>query len=332
MITEVFSMPHERRITMNIRRNLRFRAVETISILSLTGFVFSACKAAKNVQVDGSSTVYPITEAVAEEYLKKEPNVRVSVGVSGTGGGFKKFCVGETDISNASRPIKDKEIEKCRAEAIEYIQLPVAYDGLAVVVNKENNFAKQMTVSDLEQIFRYENAASKWKDIKAVWPAEKIKVYMPGQDSGTYDYFVEVILGKKKRVRSDATFSEDDNVLVTGIAGDKFSIGFFGLAYYIENQDKLNLVAIVNPNTDKAVSPNFQTVANGSYAPLSRFIFIYVNIKALQKPDVLQFVNFYMESAGRLSKDVGYIALGDNIYQANKNKLASAARRIKEEL
>ena len=274
---------------MNIylKNNPQLRRLKTGSVfvsVFIAVFALSACKPAKKVQIDGSSTVYPITEAVAEEYLKKEPNVRVSVGVSGTGGGFKKFCAGETDFSNASRPIRKQEIERCRSNAIQYIQLPVAYDGLAVVVHKENNFTKQMTVSDLERIFRYENAAKTWKEVKAKWPAQKIKVYAPGKDSGTYDYFVEVILnksGKKERVRSDASFSEDDNVLVTGIAGDKFSIGFFGMAYYLENQDKLNLVAIVNPKTNKAVKPGLQTVRQGSYAPLSRFIFIYANTKGL---------------------------------------------------
>ena len=316
---------------MNIysKNSPQLRCLKTGSILVLAVFVLSACKPAKKVQIDGSSTVYPITEAVAEEYLKKKPKMRVSIGVSGTGGGFKKFCAGETDFSNASRLIKKQEIERCSSNAIQYIQLPVAYDGIAVVVHKENNFTKQMTISDLERIFRYENAAKTWKEVKAKWPAQKIKVYAPGKDSGTYDYFVEVIIDKNDkegRIRSDASFSEDDNVLVTGIAGDKFSIGFFGMAYYLENQDKLNLVAIVNPDTNKAVKPGLQTVRQGSYAPLSRFIFIYVNTKALQKPEVLQFANFYMERAGQLSEDVGYIALGDSLYQANKNKLSSAVR------
>ena len=316
---------------MCLKNNPRPRAIRMDLIFVLIVLVFSAftCKVAKQVQVDGSSTVYPITEAVAEEYLEKEPNVRVTVGVSGTGGGFKKFCAGEIDIANASRPIREQEIERCRSHVVEYLELPVAYDGLAVFVNKENNFAKQMTVSDLEKVFRYENAAKNWKELRSNWPAQKIKVYAPGQDSGTYDYFTEAILkkeGKKGRVRSDAAFSEDDNVLVTGIAGDKFSIGFFGLAYYIENQDKLNLVAIVNPKSKKALIPNLQSVADGSYAPLSRFIFIYVNRKALQKAEVLQFADFYMDTAGRLSKDVGYIPLSSRMYQANKNKLTFAAK------
>ena len=297
------------------------------AMLVLAGSVFLGCqKSSKKVQIDGSSTVYPITEAVAEEYLRERSRVRVTVGVSGTGGGFKKFCAGEIDMSDASRHIQKEEIERCKSKGIEYIELPVAYDGLTVIVNKENNFVKEMSVADLKKIFRYEKAAKLWSELRPNWPKKKIKVYSPGQDSGTHDYFVEKILGKDSRIRSDCAFSEDDNVLVRGVAGDSSSLGFFGLAYYIENQDKLKLVPIINPKTRRAVSPNLKTVQDASYTPLSRFLFLYVSKKALQRPEVLHFANFYMEKAAKLSKDVGYIPLRKSMYEANKNKIAAAVQ------
>jgi len=282
---------------------------------------FISCTKRTNILIDGSSTVYPITEAVAEEFGKVNSKVQVTVGISGTGGGFKKFCNGETDISDASRTIKSKESEDCSSRKIEYLEVPVAYDGLAILVNKQNSFINELTVEQLFKIFNEKTPAATWKDINPAWPAEKIKIYSPGQDSGTYDYFVEAIIGKKGSVRNDATFSEDDNVLVKGISGDKNGIGFFGLAYYEENRDSLKLVSVINPNTKKGVQPTQETVKDGSYAPLSRLIYIYVGKKAYEKPEVKEFVKFYNEKAGKLSKDVGYIPLTTELYNSNSENL-----------
>ncbi len=298
---------------------LRLLAPVLASAVAITGLL--ACTAKKKIQVDGSSTVYPITEAVAEEFRGVNSEVNVTVGVSGTGGGFKKFCNGEIDVADASRHIKPVEIEKCEAAGIEFIELEVAYDGLAVIINKENDFVKQLTVDQLKTIFRVENPAKTWNEVDPAWPAEEIKVYSPGKDSGTFDYFVEVILGKKAQMRPDASYSEDDNILVTGVAGGKYAIGFFGLAYYEENKDKLSLAAVVNPKNGQAVQPNLETVKSGAYAPLSRPIFIYVSKAALAKPEVQQFVGFYMDSGAELSEAVGYIPLGDELYAANKKKI-----------
>lgn len=280
------------------------------------------CKKKEQILVDGSSTVYPITEAVAEEYRKVEPSVNVTVGISGTGGGFKKFCAGETDISDASRPIKQKEIDKCKAAGIQYLELEVAYDGLSIVVQKGNSFLKHITVAQLKKIFQAKDYAKTWNEVDPSYPNEKIVVFAPGQDSGTYDYFIEAILGKKAKMRPDATFSEDDNVLVTGVAGNKYAIGFFGLAYYEENADKLDVVSVVNPKTKKAVTPSLETVKSGEYAPLSRPLFIYPSSKGIQRPSVRKFLEFYIQHAGTLSKDVGYIPLPQEKYDADLKRLS----------
>lgn len=294
---------------------------QVLAVGAGAALLLGACAAKKKIQVDGSSTVYPITEAVAEEFRDVNADVNVTVGISGTGGGFKKFCNGEIDIADASRHIKSVEKEKCAGANIEYLELPVAYDGLAVIVNKENTFAKSLTIDQLKLIFQAENPAQKWSDVNPAWPAEEIKVYAPGQDSGTFDYFVEVILGKKAQMRPDASYSEDDNILVTGVSGDPYAIAFFGLAYYEENAEVLNLVGVVNPATGAAVQPDLETVKSGTYAPLSRPIFIYVRKAALEKPEVKQFVGFYMDSAAKLSQAVGYIPLGSDLYAENKNKI-----------
>ena len=272
------------------------------------------------VKVDGSSTVYPITEAVAEEFRTEQPDVQVTVGVSGTGGGFKKFGRGETDISDASRPIKESEIETCKENNIAFQELSVAYDGMAVVVNKENDWVDHLTVEELKKI--WEPAAQgkimKWNQIRPEWPNEEIHLYGPGVASGTYDYFTEAIVGESGSSRGDYTASEDDNILVQGIANDKNSLGFFGLAYYEENANKLNLVGINNGT--EVVKPTYETVKNGSYAPLSRPIFIYVSDAGVKKPAVVSFVHFYLDNAAALVKDVGYIALTDEEYEKQKTK------------
>jgi phosphate transport system substrate-binding protein len=273
----------------------------------------------KLIRIDGSSTVYPITEAVAEEFQKaKRGAVKVTVGISGTGGGFKKFCRGETDISDASRPILKKEIDVCKQQGIEYIELPVAYDGLAVLINPKNTWIKSLTVADLKKMWEpaAQGKVKKWKDVRPEWPDAKLKLFGPGADSGTFDYFTEAIVGKSKSSRGDFTASEDDNVLVQGISGDKNALGYFGLAYYEENKKRLKVVPVVNPATNKEVIPSMQTVMDGTYAPLSRPLFIYVSKKsASEKPEVKEFVEYYLKNAAKLSAQVKYVPLPANAYK-----------------
>jgi len=268
------------------------------------------------IEIDGSSTVFPITEVVTEDYREVEPNVRVTIGVSGTGGGFKKFYRGEIDITDASRPIKDKEKKACEEAGIEYHQISVAYDGLAVLINPSNDWVDYLTVEELKKIWHpdAQDSIMKWNQIRPEWPDEEISLFGPGVASGTYDYFTEAIVGESGKSRGDFTNSEDDNVLVQGIAGDKNGLGFFGLAYYEENKDKLKLVGVDNGNGP--VSPSFETVKNGSYAPLSRPLFIYVSSKGAAKPEVQSYVDFYQQNAGELCTEVGYIALQDEEYAA----------------
>ncbi len=282
-------------------------------VLGLTGPSFGADKLDGRISIDGSSTVYPITEAVAEEFRKVQPNVRVTVGISGTGGGFKRFAVGETDISDASRPIKDKEYAAAKKAGVEFIEMPVAYDGLSIVVNKENTWAKSLTVNDLKKIFLDGSSVKTWKDLNPTYPAEPIKMFIPGTDSGTFDYFKEVVAEKDGSIRSDVSASEDDNVLVRGIAGAKGGIGFFGCAYYFENQDKLRALAI--DGGKGAVLPTAQTIESGDYAPFSRPLFIYVSKKAAERPEVDAFVQFYLKHSAKLATEVGYVGLPSEIQQ-----------------
>lgn len=276
-------------------------------------------KLSGEIKIDGSSTVFPITEAMAEEFTKLHPDVRIPVGISGTGGGFKKFVVKETAISDASRPIKDKEAAAAKENGVEYIELTVAYDGLSVLVNPANTWVDSLTVDELKKIWGPESTVKTWKDVRPEWPAEEIKLYAPGTDSGTFDYFTEEINGKSGAIRQDFTPSEDDNVLVQGIAGDKNALGFFGFAYYIENKDKLKAVKI--DSGQGPVGPSFETIADGSYTPLSRPIFIYVNKAELKRPEVKEFVKFYMENAKEIVPQVGYVALSDDKYAENLKKI-----------
>jgi phosphate transport system substrate-binding protein len=266
------------------------------------------------VRIDGSSTVFPVTEAVAEEFQIANPNVRVTVGISGTGGGFKKFCAGETDVSDASRPIKDTELETCGAAGIEPREMRVAFDGLAVMVNHANDFVDCMTVDELKRIWEPGTTVSRWSQVRDGWPDEEMKLYGPGTDSGTFDYFTEAIVGEEDASRPDYTASEDDNMLVQGIAGDRYALGYFGYAYYVENTDKLKLVAV--DGGQGCVAPSPETVESGEYAPLSRPLFIYVAESALEKPQVKAFVRYYLEQARVLVPQVGYVPLRDQQYQA----------------
>jgi phosphate transport system substrate-binding protein len=271
------------------------------------------------IKVDGSSTVYPITEAVGEEFQKKYSGVKVTVGISGTGGGFKKFGNGEIDVSDASRPIKPSEVELCQKNGIEYIELPVAYDALTVVVNPDNFWAESMTVKELKKLWEPEaqGKITRWSQIRQGWPDEEVHLFGAGVDSGTYDYFTEAIVGKERSSRGDFTASEDDNVLVRGVATDRLALGFFGLAYYEENKDKLKVVAIDDEkpeNGNGPILPSRETVENNTYQPLARPIFIYVNKKSADRPEVQKFVEFYMAQGGQLASEVGYIPLPANAY------------------
>lgn len=260
------------------------------------------------IRIDGSSTVFPVTEAVAEEFIGLNPDMQIPVGVSGTGGGFKKFIAGELDITNASRPIKDEEAAAAKAAGIEYLELTVAFDGLSVIVNKDNTWVNNLTTEELEMIWAPDSKVQTWKDVNPSWPDEKIKLYAPGTDSGTFDYFTEEINGESGAIRQDFTGSEDDNVLVQGIAGDKNAIGFFGYAYYEENQDKLKVVTINN------IKPTPATIEDGTYTPLSRPLFIYVNKASLENEAVVEFLKFYLENAAQLATEVGYIQLPAKMY------------------
>lgn len=290
------------------------------------------------VKVDGSSTVFPITEAVAEEFqTAKKGAVNVTVGVSGTGGGFKKFCRGETDVQDASRPIqtssvpaKPGEMETCKNANIKYFEIPIAFDAIAVVVNKSNNWMTEASVEDLKKIWAPEaqGKVMKWKDVNAKWPDVPLRLYGAGADSGTFDYFTEAIVGKAKSSRGDYTASEDDNVLVKGVAGEKGALGFIPFSYYEANKATLKLLAVTDKGK-KAVLPSRQTVESGTYAPLSRPIFIYVNESSFKKPEVKEFVEFYVKNAERLVNDVKYIPLPADAYKMasehlSKGKLGTA--------
>lgn len=269
------------------------------------------------IKIDGSSTVFPIAEAVAEEFqISKKGKVRVTVGIAGTGGGFKRFCRGETDISNASRPILKEEMDACRAAGVKYMEIPVAFDALTVVVHPSNPFIKSLTVADLKKMWEpgAQGRVAKWNQVRSEWPAESLKLFGPGADSGTFDYFTEAVNGKAKASRGDFTASEDDNVLVQGVENNKTSLGYFGYAYYIAHKDRLKAVPIVN-KAGKAVSPSIEAVVDGSYEPLSRPLFIYVRESAAQRAEVQEFVRFYLADGAQLVKEVGYVPLPNAAYQ-----------------
>ena len=291
----------------------------SITLIAAAALAASAPAVAQQrvVKVDGSSTVFPVTEAVAEDFqVAKKRSVHVTVGISGTGGGFKKFCRGETDVSNASRPILRKEMDDCKAAGIEYIELPVAFDALTVVINPKNNFVKQLTIAEMKKMWEpaAQGKVTTWTQVNPAWPNQPMKLFGPGADSGTFDYFTEAVVGKSKSSRGDFTASEDDNVLVQGVARDVNSLGYFGFAYYVENRDKLKAVPIVNEK-GQPVTPSMEAVERGSYSPLSRPIFIYVSVKSLQKPEVKEFVEYYLQNGGKLAREVKYVPLPDSAYK-----------------
>ena len=302
-------------------------------------FTAAACAAAFSgvvlaqgtlVKVDGSSTVYPVTEAVAEEFQKAEKNaIKVTVGISGTGGGFKKFCRGETDISNASRPILKSEMAECAKLGITYFELPVAFDALTVVANPQNKFLdKGITVEQLKKMWEpaAQGKITRWNQVDPSWPDAPMKLFGAGADSGTFDYFTEAIVGKSKSSRGDFTASEDDNVLVQGVSRDVHALGYFGYAYYAENQGKLKAVPIIESAGKPGVGPSMQSVLDGSYQPLSRPIFIYVSSKAYERPEVKKFVEFYLTHGAKLAKEVKYVPLPDKAYTLNREHLAKGKK------
>lgn len=273
------------------------------------------------ISIDGSSTVYPISLQMAEEFNESYPDVNITVGLSGTGGGFKKFMAGSTDISDASRPVKGSEIDLGKENEIEFIEVPVAYDGLSIVVNPSNEFVTQLTVDQLRTIFLADSAAKTWKDVDPSWPEEPIKLFIPGTESGTFDYFKEVVAGKEGTIRGDEAVStdENDNNLVKGVSDNEYALGFFGAAYYFSNKDRVKAIPIVNPEGE-AVAPTPETIENGTYAPFGRPLFIYISKASIDRLEVSQFVSFYLENAPRVAAEVGYVALPADLYaQAAKN-------------
>jgi phosphate transport system substrate-binding protein len=272
------------------------------------------------IKIDGSSTVFPITEAVAEEFQKSHPEVKVTVGMSGTGGGFKKFGAGETAISNASRPIKDKEAATAKAKEIDFVELPISYDGIAIVVNSKNTWATCLTTEELKKIWDKGSKITNWKQVRAGFPDKPLKLYGPGTDSGTFDYFTEEINGDAGRSRADYTASEDDNTLVQGVSKDEGSLGYFGFAYYEENADKLKLIEVNSGGG--CVAPSQESINTGKYAPLSRPMFIYASTKDIDRPEINGFLKFYLDNVAELAKSVGYVPLPENVYAAVKARFA----------
>lgn len=300
------------------------KALIGILIISLYSCSNSGEKtdSAGTLKIDGSSTVYPITEAVAEEFRADHPDVNVTVGLSGTGGGFKKFIRGEIDINNASRTISPEEIEGAKSKNIDYVGLKIAYDGMAIIVNPGNTWCKDITIAELKKI--WEPAAQEkimyWNQIRPEWPKEELHLFGPGVESGTYDYFTEVIVGKAHSSRGDFTASEDDNVLVQGVSSDKFALGFFGLAYFNENKAKLKLVPVDNQKGGGPVLPSIQTVKDKSYSPLGRPIYIYVTNAAAKRKEAQEFVSFYLDNMAALTQEVGYVSLPDDEIASEKAK------------
>lgn len=303
---------------------MNFKVKYCLLILTVS---LSSCfkKYTGKINIDGSSSVYPLTEAVAEEFRKVEPDIRVTVGISGTGGGFKKFLRGETDISDASRPISKSELETGRKNNLKFIEIPVSYDGMAIVVSPKNDFVDYITVEELKTMWSPESQGKiiTWKQVRDSWPNVPLNLYGAGTSSGTYDYFTEAINGKAKSSRGDYTASEDDNVLVQGVSSDKNGLGYFGLAYYSENKNKLKLIPVKLTADAEAIYPTEKTVQNGTYQPLSRPEFIYVNAKSATKPFVQKFIKFYMENANVLAKEVGYIPLPPSVYDLSYKRFVT---------
>ena len=311
----------------------KYVCVVTLIVLGMV--VLAACGASETstsdtmaelsgvIEIDGSSTVAPISQAVAEEFEKINGDTQPIVGISGTGGGFKRFTAGETDISDASRTIKEAEAATAADNGIEYLELKVGTDGLSVMVSPQSDFVDCLTMGQLHEIWKPGSSVQKWSDINPEWPDRDIRLYGADTDSGTFDYFTEAVNGEAKVSRDDYTASADDNVLIRGIAGDRNSLGYFGYSYYIENADQLKLLGV--DNGEGCVKPSPETIASGTYNPLSRPLLIYVNVESLQKPQVLEFVKFYMEMGAELTAEVGYVPEDDSVFQSNLQAVLDAA-------
>lgn len=282
----------------------------------------------KLIRIDGSSTVFPITEAVAEEARKVHPSIYVTIGKSGSGGGLKRFSRGELEICNASREIKPSEVEDCQAHGVDFLELIVAYDGIVVAINPGNDFCDSLRVDQLKEIFRLDSPIKTWSDLNPAWPAEEIKLYGPGSDSGTFDFFNEKILGKGEKVRTGFTQSEDDNILVNNVKAEKYALGYFGYAYYAENSKDLKVVAI-DTGDGNPVAPSVETIGNKTYKPLSRPLFLYVRQRALAREDVCQFLRFYLDSVAPLAEEVGYVRAPTDVAVESRARLEE---KIAEEL
>ena len=303
---------------------LMVTAVAAVAMAACGGEQESSGNLTGSIEIDGSSTVYPISQAVAEEFMRETGgDVRVTVGVSGTGGGFRRFCAGETAISNASRAIKEDERALCEQSGVDPLELQVAIDGLAVAVNPANTFVQCLTVEELRKIWEPGSTLQEWSEVREGFPAQPLRLYGPGTNSGTFDYFTEAIMGEEDASRSDYAASEDDNVLVQGVGGDVNALGYFGYAYYIENQNQLRAIGV--DNGSGCVEPTPETVTSGQYAPLSRPLFIYVDRNRLTDPAVAEFVRFYMESAPELVSEIGYVPMDAAAYQSNLSQLAPAS-------
>jgi phosphate transport system substrate-binding protein len=293
--------------------------------LALTIAASQTARAQTIIKIDGSSTVFPVTEAVAEEFQNSTGGkAKVTVGIAGTGGGFKKFARGETDISDASRPILTSEIKACKAAGIEYIELPICFDALTVAVNPANDWVKSITVAELKKIWEPEaqGKITKWNQIRPEWPDKEMKLFGAGSDSGTFDYFTEAVVGKAKSSRGDFTASEDDNTLVQGIEGDKYALGYIPFAYYEPHASRMKALAVDWEKGAGAVLPSSANVIAGTYSPLSRPLFIYVNKKSLEKPEVKQFVEFYLKNVKELATEVKYTPLPEKAYELATARLA----------
>lgn len=303
-----------------------------VAAVALLGLTTAACPAPDadrlegRVIVDGSSTVYPVTEAMAEEFQRAFPVTRVTVGISGTGGGFQRFCTGEPDIVGASRPMTESERELCERHGIAWLELPIAWDGISVVVNPANDWARCMTVEELRRVWQPGSTIQRWNQIRPEWPDLRLILYAPDTDSGTFDYFTEAIMGEARASRPDYTASADDNVLVVGVAGDRSALGYFGHAYYEENRDRLSVVAV--DGGDGCVEPGLETIRDGSYRPLSRFMYLYLRESSLERPEVRAFAEFYLESAEELVPEVGYVPLESERYREGLERLPPRAAPV----
>jgi len=303
------------------KKMLKSHNLKVLGVTAALSMLISATNVAGAVaiiKIDGSSTVYPVTEAVTEEFQKsKKDAIKVAVGISGTSGGFKKLCRGEIDIANASRPILNEEMKECNKHGTKFIELPVAYDALTVVINPQNNWVNSMTVDELKKMWEpiAQGKITNWNQINPAWPNAPLKLFGPDADSGTFDFFTEVIVGKAKSSRLDYTASDNDKLLVQGVSGDKNAIGYFGYGYYADNANNLKAVPIRVKEGKPQVLPSLETVKNSTYRPLARPIFIYVSANAAQKPEVKEFVEFYLKQAPKLVEEVKYIPLPDAAYK-----------------